>query len=229
MTLAGAVRDCDIALKLVARSKAQDAATVEARLRSRRAEAEKTLAVSLRRWTSEGAASKWRQALQAESPEHESQPATVEAVARRMLPRLAEVFFREGRRAAARGASAEQLHKFRLASKRFRYTLELFAEFYGPAAAHWVEQLRATQTFLGGISDCAVTRRLVQDLGASAAMVAALKDRQKRKAREFRKAWWEGLGSAGVSRRWVQSLHRPARKPPARAAGQARLVIRQHA
>ena len=36
MTLAGAVRDCDIALKLVTLSKAEDAATVEAKLRTRR-------------------------------------------------------------------------------------------------------------------------------------------------------------------------------------------------
>src|SRR5215831_13431824 len=43
MTLAGAVRDCDIALKLVTRSQAQDAAALEAKLRTRRADAHKVL------------------------------------------------------------------------------------------------------------------------------------------------------------------------------------------
>ena len=155
--------------------------------------------------------------------------ATVEDVAYRKLPRLAETFFRDGRRAASQEASAEQLHKFRLAAKKFRYTLELFAELYGPAAGEWVEQLRATQTLLGSISDCSVTRRLVEDMGAGGGMVAALKNRQKRKTREFRQAWEEGLGSAGAAKQWVHALHHQRRKPMARAAAQRRLVIEQQA
>src|SRR5215472_17758188 len=43
MTLAAAVRDCDIALKLVSLSRAEDAATVETKLRTRRADAQKVL------------------------------------------------------------------------------------------------------------------------------------------------------------------------------------------
>ena len=135
MTLAGGVRNCDIALKLVTLSKAKDAATVAAKLRTRRTEAQKVLAASLRRWTAENSLSKWRRALGGEAATGKSQSPTVEAVARRELPRLAEAFFREGRRAASQEASAKQLHKFRLAAKRFRYTLELFAELYGPVAA----------------------------------------------------------------------------------------------
>src|SRR5579862_66799 len=43
MKLAGDVRDCDIAIKLLARSKTDGASAVESKLRSRRAEAQKAL------------------------------------------------------------------------------------------------------------------------------------------------------------------------------------------
>src|SRR5215831_17465000 len=230
MTLAGGVRNCDIALKLVTLSKAEDAAAVEAKLRTRRADAQKFLAASLRQWIAENSVSMWRRALVGEAAATaESQPATVEAVAHRELPPLAEAFFREGRRAARQEASAKQLHKFRLAAKRFRYTLELFAELYGPVAGDWVEQLRATQALLGSINDCAVTRRLVEELGAGAGMVAALKNRQKRKTREFRRAWEEDLNSSEGVRLWIHALQHPPRKPLARATNLEPVAMKQQA
>jgi CHAD domain-containing protein len=228
MTLAGAVRDCDIALKLVTLSKAEDVAGVEAKLRTRRADAQKFLAASLRQWTAEKSASKWRSALVAETAIAETQPVTVEAMARRELPPLVEAFFREGRRAARQEASAKQLHKFRLAAKRFRYTLELFVELYGPVAGDWVEHLRATQALLGSINDCQVTRGLVEELGAGAGILSALKNRQKRKTREFRKACEEDLNSSEEAQ-WVRALQHPPRKPFARATSPKSVVIEQQA
>src|SRR5215467_5759237 len=229
MTLASAVRDCDIALKLVTLSKAKDAAMVTAKLRTRRTEAQKVLAASLRRWTAENSLSKWRRALRGEATTGKSQPATPEAMARRELPSLAEAFFREGRRAASQEASAKQLHKFRLAAKRFRYSLELFAELYGPLAGDWVEQLRTTRALLGSINDCAVTRRLVEELDAGAGTVAALKNRQKRKTREFREAWEEDLNSSEGARLWIHALQHPPRKTLARAISRGPAAIKQQA
>jgi CHAD domain-containing protein len=220
MTLAGTVRDYDIAVKLVTRSKAEDAAAVNGKLRAHRTEARKILAASLQQWNSRNSPSKWCHALEAKASIAEFKPTTVEDVARRKLPRLAEAVFREGHRAASPEASAEQLHKCRLAAKKFRYTVELFAELYGPDAGVWVEQLKATQNLLGSISDCAMTRRLVEDMGASDRIIADLKDRQHRKTRQFRKAWVEKLGSAETSHRWVHALHHPPHKPKARAAAQ---------
>jgi CHAD domain-containing protein len=52
MSLTGDVRDCDVAIKLVTGSKAADAGAVEAKLRSRRAAAQKSLLASLRHWAS---------------------------------------------------------------------------------------------------------------------------------------------------------------------------------
>ena len=42
------------------------------------------------------------------------------------LPVLARKFFDADREAASPGASPKSLHRFRLMTKRFRYTLELF-------------------------------------------------------------------------------------------------------
>jgi len=229
MTCAGAVRDCDIALRLVTLSKAKDAAMVEAQLRTRRTDAQKVLEASLRQWTAENSVSKWRHVLEGEAATSKSQSATVEAVARRELPRLAEAFLREGRRAASQEASAKQLHRFRLAAKRFRYTLELFAVLYGPPAGDWVEQVRTTQTLLGSINDCAVTRRLVEELDAGAGMVVALKNRQKRKTREFRKAWEENLNSSEGARLWIHALRHPPRKTLARAISRGPVAIKKQA
>src|SRR5262245_54568712 len=63
MIRSGAVRDCDIALKLLNHSKAEDAAVVEVKLRARRAEAEKALAVLLKPWYTEDLLSKWQRNL----------------------------------------------------------------------------------------------------------------------------------------------------------------------
>jgi hypothetical protein len=53
----------------------------------------------------------------------------------------------------------------------------------------------------------------VEDMGVGGGMVAALKNRQKRKTREFRQTSEEGLGSADAAKLWVHALHRPPRKP----------------
>ena len=214
MSRAGAVRDCDIALKLVSGSKAADAGAIEAKLRARSAEGRKILAASLGRFTSGSLVSKWSRILQ-ECATAAPIQTTVEDVARRKLVRLAATFLREGQRAAARKASATQMHHVRLAAKKLRYTLELFSEVYGEAAADWVEQLRQMQILLGRISDCSVTRRLVEEMGGSAEMVAALESRQKRKAREFRRAWKEGAERVNDC---IHAFERPPHKPLGRAA-----------
>jgi len=227
MTLAGEVRDCDIALKLVAPSKAEGAAAVEAKLRSRRATGQKALVASLRDWTSRKSVSKWRHALQTVAIAADSKPSTVEDMARRKLPRLAQRFFREGRRVARQGSPAEEMHRFRLTAKKFRYTLELFAGLYGAAGADWLEQVKTVQTLLGDIHDAWVARGLVEDMGASAEMVAAFKRRQRRKMREFRQTWEEGM--AGAAKQWVRAFQHVPRKPMARAAAPGQREMARHA
>ena len=49
------------------------------------------------------------------------------------------------------------MHKFRLRTKRFRYTLEMFKDLYGPGMLKRIESLKQVQTYLGDINDCIVT------------------------------------------------------------------------
>lgn len=204
MAQAGAVRDCDIALKLIAESHNagsldKDARAVSARLRARRSKAQAMLSTLCR-----------SQPLRRISlpRQTEAEPAAAAKAARRVLPRLAKSFLRAGGRAAHPDSTGKQLHKLRLEAKKFRYTLELFAGCYGAAASEWLEQLKAIQALLGAISDCAVSERLILELGAAANLVDALKQRRKRKTRAFRKAWEP---AAEGFEKWVAALRRPAR------------------
>jgi CHAD domain-containing protein len=215
MRLAGEVRDTDVALQLTA---ASGASSLEAKLRARRKTAAKSLLASLKHWTARKSVSKWRSALESGIPPRELGQSKAEAFAHRELPRLAARFFREGARAAAPQASAGERHRFRLAAKKFRYTLELFAEFYSPAAAHWTAQVKELQALLGAINDCRSVRALVEALGGDPKIEASLKKRQHRKSLEFRRAWTARFGAADAAKQWMQSLSHPPRKPVARSS-----------
>lgn len=136
--------------------------------------------------------------------------------ARRALPRLAREFFTLGRAAAGPGAPPAQLHAFRLASKRFRYSLELFLPLYGPHLAECVEQVRRIQSLLGDRQDCVVLSERLRRKGAS---TAALDDTLQKLSAEggaleekFRR-YWQGIFDApGVEAAWGRYL---SRRPPA--------------
>jgi CHAD domain-containing protein len=215
MTLAGEVRDTDVALQLIA---AAGASSLEAKLRARRKTAAKTLVAALKHWTARKSVSKWRAALESGIPSRELRQSKAEAFAHRELPRLGARFFREGARAAAPEASAGERHRFRLAAKKFRYTLELFAEFYSPAAAHWITQVKELQSLLGAMDDCRSVRHLVDALGGNPKIEASLKKRQRRKSLEFRRAWTAHCGAPDCAKQWIQSLSHPPRKPVARSS-----------
>jgi hypothetical protein len=73
---------------------------------------------------------------------------------------------------AARDPTAvETLHDLRIAAKRLRYVLELFAGEFGPYAAQAAKQAKKLQDVLGEIHDCDVTRpriaALAQELRAA--------------------------------------------------------------
>jgi CHAD domain-containing protein len=215
MTQAGEVRDTDVALQLIA---AAGASSLEAQLRARRKTAAKNLLASLKHFAARKCVSKWRSALESGIPPREVRQSKAEAFAHRELPRLAARFFREGARAAAPEASAGERHRFRVAAKKFRYTLELFAEFYGSAATHWTAQVKEMQSLLGAMNDCRSVRALVEALGGNPKIEASLKKRQHRKTLEFRRAWTARFGAADGAKQWMQALSHPPRKPVTRSA-----------
>jgi CHAD domain-containing protein len=145
---------------------------------------------------------------------------TVAENASEKLPELARGFFEAGRELAARDASFEALHRFRLLTKRFRYTLELFRPCYGPGLAARIEALRSLQQDLGEINDCAATRELLlkrDDLRPAQRdwLVGYLKMLAAARVAKFRQHWQEDFGQPARERWWTNYLTRftsPRRK-----------------
>ena len=140
---------------------------------------------------------------------------------RRQMPGVTAEFFELGREAAASGGDPVRLHEFRLAAKRFRYTLELFRPLYGPGLDARIEAVRKIQSMLGDRQDFAVlSARLRNTLMPSDALLEALRacDEKGRGLEDrFASFWREEFDLPGAESRWVRYLgRRPA--APRRAA-----------
>jgi CHAD domain-containing protein len=83
------------------------------------------------------------------------------ANARRELPRLAASYFARVRELLAEEPSPSKLHRLRLATKRLRYTLELFRPCYGPGLETRLAALRRVQQLLGEVNDSGAAGRLL--------------------------------------------------------------------
>lgn len=143
---------------------------------------------------------------------------------RRQMPGVVAEFFQLGREAAASGGEAVRLHAFRLAAKRFRYTLELFRPLYGPGLDVRIEAVRKIQSMLGDRQDFAVlSARLRNTLMPSDALLEALRacdDKGRALEERFVAYWRDEFDQAGAEVRWVRYLMRrpPAPRPAPEAA-----------
>ena len=138
---------------------------------------------------------------------------TVAENASEKLPELARGFFEAGRNLAGKEASFEALHHFRLLTKRFRYTLELFRPCYGPGLESRIESLQTLQQDLGDINDCATTQELIRkrdDLGPAQrdGLVGNLKMLAASRIVKFREDWHAGFGQSTRERWWINYLMR---------------------
>lgn len=133
--------------------------------------------------------------------------------ARAQLPSLAGGYFRSGRKLMASTASPEDLHAFRLKTKRLRYTLELFRPCYGSALEQRLDELRVVQTMLGEINDCQAALKIAaRSMKARSAEFSKLKRyleaRSARLTAAFRKHWREKFDAAGREDWWTGHLAR---------------------
>jgi CHAD domain-containing protein len=187
---AGAVRDYDIAAKLIAKLRAP--ARVESRFGRRRAEAERELTTYLRNLSGIRFSDKWSAKLTVKN-------GVVDAAERQMLLRAAQRLFD---RAAKIDASPRALHKLRIAAKKLRYTMELLH--FSPARLDPIKQL---QSKLGDINDYESTRRLAAKEGASKNLIKGLQQAQEKKTRQFRRYWKREF--EGKEQRWMALLTHP--------------------
>lgn len=152
---------------------------------------------------------------------------SVAANAARALPHMISRYFGKVRKALRTKASPADLHTLRLASKKVRYTLELFEPCYGAEFHTRMETFKDVQTALGYVNDAVTVRRMVGDLmphsARRKALRAYMKTRTAEKAEEFRVQWMEKFDAPGEERRWMEVLKQPRHTPePAPRAKKAR-------
>jgi len=138
---------------------------------------------------------------------------TVGENVRAQLPAVAGAYFRAGRKLLAGSPAPEDLHGFRLKTKRLRYTLELFRACYNGQLEQRLESLKDIQTLLGDLNDCAAAMRI-----AAASLPAKSADRvkverflqakSKRLTAAFNKHWKEQFDAPGQEDWWVGFLAR---------------------
>ncbi len=176
MDLCAAVRNCDIALTLLDEVGIKGGAS-RSRLQKTRSAAVKKLHRRLKR-------ERLKRHAAPEFRSHPKQDAwklnqSLEVNLCRSLPMLVENFFDSGRAAISTHASDQTLHQFRLRTKRFRYTLELFEGLYGSEMERGSEILKDLQDRLGAINDCATTIEMLgRDRRAAAAVGKLLRERR---------------------------------------------------
>jgi CHAD domain-containing protein len=133
--------------------------------------------------------------------------------ARRKLPDLMRAYYGQGRKLAGGDLSPELLHEFRLATKRLRYTVEMFRACYGPGLDNWLTALREIQDHLGAINDCVATKELLAaklEKGAPERIKIerSLGARIRREAAAFRHYWQGTFDTPGEARRWTAYFSR---------------------
>ncbi len=132
------------------------------------------------------------------------------------LPVLAEQYFESGRKLLRKKSTNRSLHRFRLKTKQFRYTLELFRDAYGASLERRLDLLRPLQSALGDINDCAATMDLLKNRPGKEWNVVKsfLEKRAAKKTAEFERLWWNNFDAPGESKAWVDMLarHQPTRK-----------------
>jgi CHAD domain-containing protein len=134
---------------------------------------------------------------------------------RARLPKMARKYLTRGAQALRSNSDWEELHQFRLATKRIRYTLEIFAPLYGPGFAARIEHVKKVQTLLGEANDFIMASGLLRESDGQEAAVKRLEDDAEGHIRKLRAWWGTTMGTAAAADRWVQYFSRV--RPPRRS------------
>jgi CHAD domain-containing protein len=208
MTHAGDVRDRDIAITLLRKIHAPGNRRIAAEIHEKRGAAALALQACLRDFRRRGSPAAWRRALKLRKAA-DAPPA--KDAASRILPRTLKDYLRHGARAARQEASAKELHRFRIATKEIRYTLDLFAPLYGEAIGELAAKLRKIQNHLGAIHDCTATATLIEDAETSGQkeILRAIDKRRKEKTDRFLRDYHREFEDENTIRKWNKALRHP--------------------
>jgi CHAD domain-containing protein len=130
--------------------------------------------------------------------------------AHRTLPRLAGEYYAHVRALLSGSCGPKDLHRARLVTKRFRYTLELFRPCYGPGLETRLAALRKVQQLLGDVNDSVASWALLSKVMAKSPQRRMVRELLKgkigRDAAVFRKEWTGNFDAPGRERWWKTYL-----------------------
>jgi CHAD domain-containing protein len=142
--------------------------------------------------------------------------------AKRKLPPLVSDYFTRARDLLAADRSPAKLHRLRLATKRLRYTLELFRSCYGPGLDSRLAVLRKVQQILGEVNDSVTAGERLSKMMKHSPQRTRVKNHLEGRATglaaEFRKLWKEEFDAPGQEIWWTTYLARNARAAGKRSA-----------
>lgn len=136
--------------------------------------------------------------------------------ARHALPAMVSAYFAGGREFLAQKFAPAELHRLRLASKKLRYTLELFRPCYPAALEERIDALKKLQDRLGAVNDAVASRNLLDEALRHRPKVRKfLDDRAAEQAAGFAQHWKEAFDAPGQEAWWMEFLAQKARTPKA--------------
>ena len=131
------------------------------------------------------------------------------------LPDLVTWYLSYVRKALAKNPQPAELHRLRLATKRLRYTLELFRSCYGPGLESRLAVLRKVQQRLGDLIDCVAASNLLAETmprSPQRARVTGLLEKQAGEHAALFTAEWQRLfETPGREKWWKNYLARPTK------------------
>lgn len=144
---------------------------------------------------------------------------------RQVLPRRVHRYFSRGRRLVKHRAPDERLHRFRIRTKRLRYTLELYAEHFPTVLQSSLKYFQHIQEQLGKLQDQRMLGAwLAQHKSESPAGKSAVETVLRTvagKRKELRKAFfrgWKHLEKSSLEDHLVERIKRAAgRRVPSEA------------
>jgi CHAD domain-containing protein len=190
--LAGDIHTCDIAAQRLL----QRFTAIRENLDTRRREESRSLIAALRSWINKDYSSTLKPRLKT-NIENAGFGVITEG--------MAKDFVRLGGKAAQSGSPAA-LHRFRIAAKHYRYTLEILTSILGRGTAIHLNIVKAVQSRLDNVSDCETVRRMAADWRAGREIDRFLKARERQQMEKFRQEWKWQFTDPRQARRWLAAL-----------------------
>jgi CHAD domain-containing protein len=136
----------------------------------------------------------------------------------KIYPRLVRRYFRKGSKLARRQAGPEELHRFRIRTKRLRYVAELYADLAPDHLRGTLRELRGIQEVLGSMQDqsmiVAYFERRLMDVRTPQRQTEYMRVLHRARMRQslFREQFfrrWARLESQHTEKRWLATQRRP--------------------